>query len=301
MSTQNWKTEFWELMMEENYEDAFPLRELNFPKSCYKYRRLNQTTINTISESYIWLSAISELNDPFECSLQFDYLECSRVFYSDKKFHKTFEKKFGKTLSKDEIKSIVTNSNPNKAYHEICKSKGIILNISIEKQQEVIEKRWAEINEETNHYIKVCSFSEIDNSLLLWTHYADEHKGICIEYDIVNEPPEVRAFLLPIIYSVMVYKVGLFEELTSLRKIGSTLIKAKDWEYESEWRLAFFRQGNEFPSKLAVSKPKAVYLGTRFHLNDEKLINDLFTVLEEKEIPYYFMSKHPSEYKLVSS
>lgn len=301
MNNQTWKIEFWELIMEENYEEAFPLRELNFPKSCYKYRRLNQTTINTLIEGYVWLSTIADLNDPFECSLQFDYLECSRLFYSDKKFHQIFSEKFGKPLTKDEIRIIVESSNPNKAYHDICKSKNIILNMSIEKQQEVIEKRWSEIIEETNHYIKVCSFSEINNSLLLWSHYANDHKGICIEYDIVNEPSEVRAFLLPIIYSDTVYKVGLFEELTSLRKIGSTLIKAKDWEYENEWRLAFLRQDNEIPSKLIVSKPKAVYLGTRFHLNDEQLINDLFSVLEEKDIPYFLMSKHPTEYKLVSA
>jgi len=301
MTNKDWKAEYWDLMMEENYEEAFPLRELNFPKSFYKYRRLNQSTIDTITESYIWLSNIADLNDPFECSLQFDYLECSRVFFSDKLFHQTFEKKFGIKLTKEDIKYIVTNSDPNRAYHKICKTKNVVLNISLEKQQEIIEKRWAEIIEETNHYIKVCSFSEINNSLLLWSHYADEHKGICIEYDLVCEPSEIRAFLLPIIYSDTIYKIGLFEELTSLKKIGSTLIKAKDWEYEKEWRLALFRQGNEFPNKLTISKPKAVYLGTRFHLNDEKLIQQLFDVLDEKAIPYFVMSKHPSEYKLVST
>lgn len=301
MPDKDWKTEYWDLMMEENYDEAFPLRDINFPKFCYKYRKLNQTTINTLSESYIWLSNIADLNDPFECSLQFDYIECSRAFFSDKKFHQTFAEKFGKTLSNDDIKFIVTNSDPTKAYHEICKRKNIILNISIEKQQEVIEKRWSEIIEETNHYIKVCSFSEINNSLLLWSHYADEHKGICIEYDIANEPSEIRAFLLPMIYSDSIYKVGLFEELTSLKKIGSTLIKAKEWEYEKEWRLVFFRQSNEFTNKQSVSKPKAVYLGTRFYQNDEQLINSLFAVLEEKAIPYFHMTKHPTEYKLTST
>ena len=48
MNNKDQKTEYWELMMEENYEKAFPLRELNFPKYCYKYRKLDQTTINTI-------------------------------------------------------------------------------------------------------------------------------------------------------------------------------------------------------------------------------------------------------------
>jgi len=301
MLNSNWKAEFWELLMEENYEEAFPLRELNFPKSLFKYKRLNETSIETIRESYVWLANIADLNDPFECSLQLDYHEWSRVFFTDVKFQKSFEEKYGIRLSKQDIRYIVTNIDPNKVYHEICKMNNIVPNINTEKQQEIIENGWAEILEETNHLIKISSFSELNDSLLLWSHYADEHKGICIEYDIVNEPSEIRAFLLPIIYSDTIHKVGFFEDLSALKKIGSTLIKAKDWEYEQEWRLAFFRNGNKFSGKLPVSKPKGVYLGTRFHLNDLKIQEQLFELLDKNGIPYYLMSKHPSEYRLVAT
>jgi hypothetical protein len=228
--TQEWKKQYWDLMMSEDYDAGFALKESNFPTAFFKYRKLNTRTISNILESYIWMADISSLNDPFECSLQFDNDKCSRVFFADKKFHATFKEKFGRELTQNEIDNIVNSKEPFAAYHEICKGKNIVINITPEKQLEVIQKRWTEIIEETNENMRVCSFSEVNNSLLLWSHYSDEHKGICIEYDLVDELSEIRAFLQPIIYSDKVYKVELFEELTTLRKIGSTLIKSKDWE-----------------------------------------------------------------------
>lgn len=158
-----------------------------------------------------------------------------------------------------------------------------------------------QIIEETNHDIKICSFSEINDSLLLWSHYADEHKGICVEYDLMRESPEVNAFLQPLIYSDKIHKIETFEELTSLQKIGYTLIKAKDWEYEKEWRITVLKDNNILPDKLAVSKPKAVYLGTRFDQNDENLIREFLDLLNERSIPYFKMTKHNTEYKLIGS
>jgi len=81
--------------------------------------------------------------------------------------------------------------------------------------------------------------------------------------------------------------------------IASSLIKSKDWEYEQEWRLTIFKQKESFPQKLTIPNPKAIYLGTRFELNDKALKDKLFEIAEQKKIPIFRMVKHPTEFKLI--
>lgn len=294
----NWKMQYWNFMMSEDYEQGFDLKEQNLPNSFFKYRSLSENTLDNLSKNYIWCAEISSLNDPFECSLQFDNDECLRHYFSDKKFHEFFKEQFRQELTQKEIKELTNSKTPYSTYDEICRNKNIILSMSPEQQLERIQQRWDQIIEESNQDIKICSFSANNDSLLLWSHYADEHKGICIEYDLTKDD-KIRPFLQPIVYSDKIFKIGLLEELHLLRKIGSTLIKSKDWEYESEWRYTPFRQGPEFLNKISVDNPIAVYLGTRFHQNKAELKEQLLSVLRERKIPVYQMKKHPTEYKLI--
>lgn len=296
---RDWARQYWDFMMNEDYESGFLIKENHFPNSFFKYRKLNERTIKNIIENKIWLADIDTLNDPFECSLQFDNNECLRLFFADENFHATFKRMFGKELTKKEIQKIIKSQEPYETYTKICRKKNIFLNITVDEQLENVQKRWAEIIEETNKNIRICSFSEQNDSLLLWSHYADQHKGICIEYDLVDEN-SMRPFLQPIIYTDNVHKIGLFEDITPLKKIGSTLFKCKDWEYESEWRLTIIKQEKIFPQKMEISNPKAVYLGTRFYLNEKNLINQLFDILEKNNTPVFQMIKHPEKYKLVT-
>ena len=284
--------------MSKNDESAFELKDRNFPPSFFKYRSLTERNIKMISESKIWLAEISSLNDPFECSLQFDSNDSLRLFYGNKNFHETFKSKFGIELTQKEISKLTNSNDPHETYKTICLNKGISLNLSKEEQFRKIQNKWVEIIEETNENMRICSFSELNSSLLLWSHYADEHKGICIEYNLAEED-EIRPFLHPIVYREKIHKINTFEEFSVLTKIGSTLIKSKDWEYESEWRLTIFKQQNKFPQDMELAKPKAVYLGTRFHLNEENCKIKLLDALKQLDIPVFKMTKHPDEYKLI--
>lgn len=296
--SKDWANKYWELIMSKEDDPAFELKYRNFPKSFFKYRSLTSQTIEMISENKIWLAEISSLNDPFECSLQFDNNASLRMFYADNIFHKTFQAKTGISLTKKEISELSNSDEPYETYGKLCLAKGIKLNVSKEDQLLTVQSRWAEIIEQTNENIRICSFSEVNNSLLLWSHYANEHKGFCIEYDL-SEEDDIRPFLHPIVYSEKINKIKTFDDLNVLTKIGSTLIKCKDWEYESEWRLIITKQENNFPRKMRVPDPKAVYLGTRFYLNAEEDRIKLLSILKDRGIPFFQMTKHPDEYKLI--
>lgn len=295
-----WIDKYWSLMVQENFEEAIPLKADHFPDSFFKYRSLSDRTIEIIEENYMWLSEISSLNDPFECSIQFDNDECLRLYYSSDQFKTNFNRKTGHTFTKEEIRRLTKSNKPFEEYIKICKERDIPFKQTPEEQLNKVQSRWTEIVNETNQNLRICSFSLINDSLLLWSHYANEHKGICIEYDF-QEVDWVRTFIQPVNYKDVVHKIGIFEDYTTMQMIGSSLIKSSDWKYEQEWRVTSFRQKDEFPKKVDTPTPKTIYLGTRFYSNPRKLINRLFTIAEQRKIPIFQMQKYPNEYKLIKA
>ena len=48
---------------------------------------------------------------------------------------------------------------------------------------------------------RVACFTENNIFPLMWSHYADSHKGLCLEYDLTRLPKGYRYGILPVIYS----------------------------------------------------------------------------------------------------
>ena len=61
---------------------------------------------------------------------------------------------------------------------------------------------------------KVCSFSAVNDSLLMWSHYGDNHRGFCIEYDLGTLSAEhfFCKNLYPVFYAKEFYSLRLFIE-----------------------------------------------------------------------------------------
>lgn len=93
----------------------------------------------------------------------------------------------------------------------------------------------------------VHCLSEQNNSMLMWSHYADENKGICIEYDFNAEDDNslLRRCLFPVTYSNEPINVLPLIEHTTEREYSyphdiailcAALNKSEKWSYENEWR-----------------------------------------------------------------
>ena len=123
-------------------------------------------------------------------------------------------------------------------------------NVPERKLQGWIPKEWWIEKEETDALNKrnetwLCSLSKINDSLLMWSHYCYNHKGVCIglNLDKVMEsvPPMFGTiFLKPLVLDVQYTDII---ERPSGYPLSSEIIyyqwktKAKDWEYEQEVRL----------------------------------------------------------------
>jgi hypothetical protein len=127
--------------------------------------------------------------------------------------------------------------------------------------------------------LKVCSFSGTQYSIIMWSHYADQHQGFCIEYDTESLPPDnlfVR-MLYPVIYSENLFDGTKYylAAIRNQRKFNilfpalAALYKSPEWGYEGEWRLIIPANLVKEASPWRVPTPKRVYLGKRMP-DDEK-------------------------------
>ena len=115
----------------------------------------------------------------------------------------------------------------NDPFEFLCASQGDKLQRRILK---VFREHWTQ-------RLGFISFSDNWESPLMWAHYADNHSGVCLGFDILEEDKIQK----------MVYEPnrlrGLFDiakpndgaNLEALRKVLTT--KYKQWEYENEWRV----------------------------------------------------------------
>lgn len=110
---------------------------------------------------------------------------------------------------------------------------------------------------------RICSFTTSKENILLWSHYGDSHRGICIEFD---------ACLLPISLAMKVhyqdeYPAFQYPMPEDARGFAPMLTKAKVWEYEEEFRsflipIAHQQHPNDGESYLLSGKEiTGIYLG----------------------------------------
>ena len=114
--------------------------------------------------------------------------------------------------------------------------------------------------------MRLVSFSASRTNPLLWAHYADSHRGICIGFSTASIPEFAEAVSVQYSTSTPIWR-GDEQDLTA--SVFST--KSLDWAYEEEWRI--FSTGRpHFPLKL--SSISEVILGARIAPEDEAWVRD---------------------------
>jgi Protein of unknown function (DUF2971) len=295
----NWIKEYIQLMLTGDDEKAIKLKLKHFPKRFFKYCSLTEYNLLNLENDEIWLSAIEDLNDPFECSMSFDHLVSIRVYFKSKEFRETFVEKTSIKLSDTDIDMIVESHDPYEAFRKFCEKNNVPVGLTSAEHKKLILTRWAEIRKDVNKMTRVSCFAGRNDSILMWSHYAAKHTGICLEYNFIDTK-NARFLIQPIYYCDEFLQIPTFNELTSTSQIMSALHKSSDWSYEQEWRYTGIPNKEGItPQTLAVPKPTAIYLGTWFEKNSPDLRERLIRISEKKEIPLVQMTQDPSAYKIV--
>ena len=220
------------------------------PEVLYKYRPINKFTLDTLVSNQIYFSTPAKFNDPFDT-------KCS--------FSKTIEK-----ASYDEAIKIFGSDAEDM---HLFKADGLINATTEEFIQELSQKG-------------ILSLCETKNNQLLWAHYAADHTGICIGFEVSNENSLGD--------SKHTHKVNYTESYPSIsqRSLGSPRhrkeaqhrvlhTKSKLWSYEQEWR-CIYPEGDrvyDVPGRICE-----INFGCRTTTSDKSLIK---RILAGSKLKFY--------------
>ena len=97
------------------------------------------------------------------------------------------------------------------------------------------DAKWFQwVLEEEKIIPRIVSFNKKSESKLMYSHYADEHRGICVEYEINFKEIKKNK---KISYGKVNYKNDI-DRLGNMTDLY--LLKNKEWEYEMEFRMVRF-------------------------------------------------------------
>ncbi|MFG1481471.1 DUF2971 domain-containing protein [Halobacteriovorax sp. HFRX-2_2] len=108
----------------------------------------------------------------------------------------------------------------------------------------------------------------------MWSHYADNHKGLCIEFDR-DAICEIGDYVQDVNYSLDISKVHILSSTTKkefeLMTLDSLFTKSLLWSYEKEFRV--LKESSENFIEFPISAIKSVIFGiSNESFRDQKLL-----------------------------
>jgi len=240
---------------------------LNLPETLYKYRfyeglkREHNFGTQALTEFKLYASSAQHFNDPFDNSMPFLYTEES--FTLD-----LFTQKYlrdhplrGRRPNIDLLMDATERYNYIKSYPE---------------------RHWKEnkemINQMDNDFYGILSLTKKSDNLLMWSHYANFHKGYCIGWDanglmefFGNNYQQFGCKIGPVDYRDEYPKLVFQIDPDVGSSIQRCFSKHTCWDYEQEYRVVLNKKADHiitYPKEL-ISE---IYLGCKMSMEHSEEI-----------------------------
>ncbi len=299
------------------------------------YKYINTTdAIKILESNTIVYNNPLNFNDPFDSKIYIDEKQYKKAmnlivnYVYDREYKKFIYAIYPKLATKKDRALIKSNFLTYKVYEKNAEMTKEYIPIKVKKnidraalicqklgklsqtQQEELDK----LNEKTMYYKEIISkefktelrnvvskiivtcFSKKNNEILMWSHYADGHKGVCIEFEfekhqdffeVVYNKKRKKLNLKELLYRIF-YMMNQNEQTPdeALIKLLSFpfVVKSKDWNYEEEVRcIKSLNEGLKELSKgkylcSIEGKINRIYLGCNISKENEDAIGDLCKV-----------------------
>jgi hypothetical protein len=265
-----------------------------YPDSIYKYK-CYKYALEIIKDNLIYVPEPSQLNDPFESVIKFDLTDLKNENIKEDYVNHLMEKFNFQIEGKEMDKEVLRTNLLEK----------IIPNLidSYDKHREDLYYK-----DYSNHGI--LSLTDIHDDIVMWSHYADMHKGVCIKFDtekLIFSGLFNSGF--SVIYDDKYPLLDLVTLISPKTDIEIKLLillffnKHVSWKYENEYRIikifGHHRNHEEFIKQRKVkinnNSIEEVILGSRF---PREKMDEIKSICKEKGIPLYQMKNVTSQYKI---
>lgn len=194
------------------------------------------------------------------------------------------------------------------------------------------EKEIEQINRiYTDEFLLGCFTTEnnLNICLPMWAHYADNHKGFCIEYEVLRTDMyypvsyEPNRFPMTTIFMDLLTLMNIDtcgkitdaekEKLQCYHELAyySNMVKHESWSYENEWRILYpknyykelYKKDINGGAKVFLEhiglKISSIYFGMSYDKNNEFIV-ELKKICKDKGVDMYkmYIDFYQDEYKL---
>lgn len=254
------------------------MSSFNFPP-LFKFRNVNEKTLESIANNEIWFANVDSLNDPFELfyKIIFDLDENNVDSFFKLMVEVADDREKYNKLNVDELHPQIEFA---RQYQDIIANfpvhtKRLIVDGINENIKALNKQVLKKIREET----KLFCLSTVDSHPLLWGHYANGMRGICIEYDFNKQKrsPYFGSCYVEYKKQPLTLKVADFIRRNHhINDFSEDIFGTKNtsWAYEEEFRLIANGEhwaGNKY--KLSEGVIKSILIGEFIdHRDLEKLL-----------------------------
>lgn len=239
----------------------------------YMYKPPNCYTLDILHNSCLWAAKPEHFNDPFDCDLEISVGITEDVM----------------------LESMRRRGDSESA---IAKYKASNLNADgkfIPKERRRVDNEIQKLVKERKNMGVIC-LSEVCDSILMWSHYAESHKGVCFEFTRAEDNALGDLELCsPVKYDRHYPIIDLGQMLLNQDgKVFDSMMKTKsgDWAYEKEWRLITEEGDQECPLPGPISR---VILGIKI---EDPFKSNIETLCQECSIPCVQARKVDREFRI---
>ena len=277
------------------YDSVLPISDAltqMMPQSLFRYRSCTEKQIDAFQKDTIYAVSADLFNDPYDTLVRYDLDGI-----------KNYVNALLETNTLVQLKKYLEEGNDFTNYVKDSFPQGMVENIKeqilatdFEKKKDflaayksqmlqTIDFLYPLLADASKRFVSIACFCESVQSITMWSHYADYHKGFALEYEMrptLTKGIKEGVGLYPVIYDDIRYDASQYMAWAFLKMFGISasnpdvlshtkcaLHKSRQWEYENEWRLVDYSTRNYLVENITSInyKPTAIYYGV--HISNE--------------------------------
>jgi hypothetical protein len=143
--------------------------------------------------------------------------------------------------------------------------------------------------------VAVLCLSEQPDDILLWSHYADSHRGVCFGFSVGDDPLFAQE-IAKVTYQNNFPICEYFDQPEDVERIAFST-KSSQWSYEAEWRVIRVDTGPG-TYQFAPGTLRDVILGSEIDPSDRKSIEEYVSAAPAPPIALWLAERVQGQYAL---
>ena len=287
MTVESWIASYFESLNKPDSaigkSEALALKCSNFPKALFRYRSVERLAycLEELRDGYVFLNNPDAFNDPYDSALSTSL---------ERFFSQALEPYgYGDPSTVSEFIESIDKEAKEHLHMEgkLFQNSFLYFFSSLIRMRYGMNPQDQDLFSALRNVVRVSCFTTNSNSVVMWSHYAKQHTGICIEFSGSSMVASAEFFELvhPVRYAEKLFdftQVFSFSAPEADAEYGPVLAachKSKEWEYENEWRLVSTDPKRQKEPKFSLNacgiKPGRIILGARIDQADRAAIEDV--------------------------